>query len=162
VTKPSVHAILSDLHRLLASYKKNDFIEASRYVGVSRAMKVTLRSLASEAESAPGGLDRPSNRRSNSGSSRNRLAGPSSERNQLLSLIRRSPLFESTHAMVKYAESIGLRLVPGPKESRERLAIKLVNLIQKLPEHEKSEVFNDLLKGRNSQTQGWIDVIKER
>ena len=55
---------------------------------------------------------------------------------------------------------LGLKLTASRKESREQLASKLVTLIEKLPDHKKSEVISDLLKGRNNQTQGWIDVTK--
>lgn len=162
MTKPSVHAILGELHKLLSAYGKGDFIEASKYVGVSRAMRHALRALALEAE--PGVEIGP--RRGRSGAtpsnSRSRATAPTSERAQILNLIRRSPLFATTHSILKYAERLGLHLSMNSKTSRERLAGKLVSLIESLPESRKSEVITDLLKGRNSQTQGWIDVIKER
>ncbi|HET9305302.1 MAG TPA: hypothetical protein VFO46_04680 [Candidatus Sulfotelmatobacter sp.] len=161
MTKSNVHAILGELHKLLATYKQADFVEASKYSGVSRAMKVALRTLAREAESTQDGSERAL-RRSGAGTLRGRSQGASSEKNQLLSLLRRAPFFESTTTLARYAESLGLRLMPRPKDSRERLAIKIVNFIAELPETKKSEIFNELLRGRNSQTQGWIEVIKER
>jgi hypothetical protein len=61
--------------------------------------------------------------------------------------------------MVGYASGLGLKLSPKPKEGRDRLAGRLSALIEKLPEQKKSEAINNLLDGRSSQTQGWIDVI---
>jgi len=160
VTKPNVHAILGELHKLLATYKASDFIEASNYGGISRSMKTALRTLAHEAEPNANNV---SQRRHNSQiapDSRNKATSIPSERLQFLNLIRRSQIFENTRSIVKFANSLGLRLTASPKDSRIRLVGRLISLIEKLPEQQKNNVINELLAGRNNQTQGWIDVIK--
>jgi hypothetical protein len=161
VTKSNVHAILGELHKLLATYRAADFIEASNYGGISRPMKAALRTLAHEAE--PDARDVSRHRvisTTVASNSRNRETSAPSERVRVLSLIRRSKIFESTRSLITYGNSLGLRLMAKPKDGRDRLASKLASLIEILPDHRKSEVISDLLAGRNNQTQGWIDVIK--
>lgn len=153
MTKSNVHAILGELHRLLSTYKSADFIEASNYGGNPRAMKAALRALASEAE--------PS-----ADTSRRRIVAwkrvtkVPDDKSQVRNLILRSKIFESYRSIVTYAERLGLSLRARPKESRERLANRLASLIETLPDHQKSKVIDELFAGRNSQTQGWIEVIK--
>lgn len=159
MTKSNVHAILGDLHRLLAMHKASDFIEASNYGGISRSMKAALRTLAHEAEPAAD-ISRRRVRSTVAPNPRSRTANAPGERSQILSLIRRSKIFESTRSLITYANSLGLRLTAKPKEGRDRLASRLTSLIETLPDQRRSEVIDDLLAGRNSQTQGWIDVIK--
>lgn len=159
MSKSGVHAILGELHKLLATYKSSDFIEASNYKGTSRLMRTVLRTLAHEAEPSAGNIVRRSFRVPIAHNYRSKQRNAPTERAQILNLIRRSKLFESTRSIVVYANNRGLRLVAKPKESKERLANRLCTLIEQLPEREKSEVISDLLGGKNSQTQGWIDLI---
>lgn len=163
MTKSSVHAILGELHRLLATYSAADFLEASRYVGSSAVLRLALRTLAREAEPGTSESSRQRPRLgAAAGKSRRRVLAAVGQREQLLNVIRHSAFFGSTRSLLAYVKNLGLRLPSSPKESRERLARKLVRLIEELPEPKRSDVISDLLRGRNSQTQGWIDVIKGR
>jgi hypothetical protein len=157
VTNSSVHAILGELHKLLGTYKTSDFLEASKYAGTSRHMRVALRFLAREAEP---GARYTTGQKTRSGNSSGGVI--IDERSQFLNLLRRSPFFDSTRSILEYASSIGFRLAASPKESRQRLASRLATLVEKLPEAKRREVIGDLLKERGNQTQGWIEVIKER
>lgn len=163
MAKFQIHAILSDLHRLLSSYRNSDFVEASRYSSVSKGMREVLRALAQEASS---GQQEPLPRNSNdrvAASIRNRSAhGPraSSNGDRILDAVRRSPHFGNNRAMVMFARSIGLKLQANPKDSRERVARRFAALITKLTQEKREEVISSLLSGRSTQTQGWIDVIK--
>lgn len=160
MTKPNTHAILADLHKLLSSYSTGDFLDASNYGGLPRAMREALRALAHEAESTT----------TNGSQRKNRTpVAPSSARRQkvqpapnfIVELIRRSPYFSSAATMVAYAKSVGLKLNLRPKESRERLAKRLAALISELPKAERDRAITEL-SGKPNQTQGWIDVIKSR
>jgi hypothetical protein len=143
VTNSSVHAILGELHKLLGTYKTSDFLEASKYAGTSRHMRVALRFLAREAEP---GARYTTGQKTRSGNSSGGVI--IDERSQFLNLLRRSPFFDSTRSILEYASSIG--------------SSRLATLVEKLPEAKRREVIGDLLKERGNQTQGWIEVIKER
>jgi hypothetical protein len=157
VSKAEVHAILGELHKLLATYTSKDFVEASNYAGTSVRLRSALRQLAKETEPSPRNRARGS--QPGSSHSRVRLLSPHNERNQVLNLIRRSKIYESTRSLIAYANQKGWRLSAKPKESKERLASRLCTLIEQLSDREKSDVISELLGGRNSQTQGWIDLI---
>lgn len=160
MTKSNTHAILADLHKLLSSYSTGDFLDASNYGDLPSAMREALRALAHEADSsATNGSQRK--RRTPNAPSKLGHQRVQPVPNYLVELIRRSPYFNSAAAMVAYAKSVGLKLNLRPKESRERLAKRLAVLISELPEAERDDVLTEL-SGKNSQTQGWIDVIKSR
>lgn len=162
MTKPSVHAILADLHRLLSTYRSVDFLDASSYAGIPRPMREALRSLAKEAPVTVDGNSRIAGATTRSRSDRKKLPKSRDKSPNLLSLIRRSPYFKSTSSMISYAENMGLKLLVRPKESRERVARRLASLIDALPEYKRSQSIDELLSGKNDQTQGWIEVIKNR
>ena len=56
-----IHAILSELHRLLGEYRAPDFVSASEYKGTPPNLKDALRSLARECGPQPRleGAERP-------------------------------------------------------------------------------------------------------
>jgi hypothetical protein len=163
VAKLRIHGILGDLHRLLSQYSASDFIEASSYSGISRRMRDVLRFLAHEADSD--GSVAPL--RASHGEERVRFVGQhmrtarvNNEQGRTLSAVLRSPHIRSNRDMVMFARSIGLKLQANPKDSRERVARRLAALLERLPEEKKEEAIANLLLGRSTQTQGWIDVIK--
>ena len=163
MTKPSVHAILADLHKLLSTYRSVDFVDASNYVGIPRPMREALRALAQEAPSVVDGSSRNMDAAaSKPRSDRKRAKKPHGESPNLLDLIHRSQYFKSTASMVNYADSIGVKFSVRPKESRERVARRLASLINELPDSKKAQIARELFNGKNSQTQGWIEVIKNR
>jgi hypothetical protein len=159
VVKSNVHAILGELYKLLGTYSADDFRQTSNYVGTPRSLKTALRSLANEADASATNVGRKTLTRAMTERPRPDSPRAKNERMRILSLIRRSPVFASTSSIVTFANNLGLKLSPNAKEGRERLAGRLTSLIETLPEQMKNEVLS-LLGGRNSQTQGWLDVIK--
>jgi hypothetical protein len=161
MTRPSVHALLAEFHKLLSSYQSSDFLDASKYVGTSGPLRDALRALAREApvERQP---NAPIQHRQEGKARNTRKSGRNGQRDSttLLAAIRRSPYFKSTAAMADFAHSMGLDLTIRAKESRDRVARRLVALINKLPEGEKDRLIDDFLAKKNNQTQGWIDVIR--
>jgi hypothetical protein len=66
----------------------------------------------------------------------------------------------SVGSLRSFASNRGLKLDIRPKESKERFARRLSNLLTTLPESRKNQILADLLGEVSSQTQGWINVIK--
>jgi hypothetical protein len=154
MTKPSVHALLAELHKLLSTYRAVDFLDASNYAGTPRHLREALRALAQEAPRGVNGTQNEKARPERKKGGNGRRESPN-----LLALIRRSPYFKSTSSMIKFAEGIGLKLPVRAKESRDRVARRLISLIDELPDAKKDQVVDDLLGRKNNQTQGWIEVI---
>lgn len=161
----NTHAILSDVYRILSTYSASDLNSASGYDCVAPSVAEALRALAREAERASGGPSRQET------GHRSRARGPhdggrSTEIPELLhkshiaDLIRRSVRFDSTGSILAYARDIGLRIEMRPKDSKERVARRLAEAIDKAPEPRRGQILGGLLRGADSQTQGWIDVIK--
>jgi hypothetical protein len=134
-------------------------MDASNYAGIPRAMREALRALSREAPSIVEGNSSPEKK---SPIGRKRSVNHRGETSYTLNLIRRSPHYRSTSNMVDYANNIGLKLSIKPKESRDRVARRLASLINGLPDYSKNLIIDDLLMQKNNQTQGWIDVIKNR
>lgn len=156
----NVHAILSDLHRLLSAYEREDFVRASRYPGLSRSLKDALTALASEASGAlaasptqrRGARESPETSNLNSNISENKSA--------LTNSILKSSYGASVGSLRSFISNRGLKLDIRPKESKERIARRLSHLLTTLPESKRNQIFADLLGEVSSQTQGWINVIK--
>ena len=163
MAKLQIHGILSDLHKLLASYRAPDFVAASEHPGVSPRLREALQALAREADSEQRTDPTRSPNRERVLRPRNshaELGHPKAGGGNVLEAVRQSPHYESSRGLVMYARSMGLRLEANPKDSRERLARRLAALIEKMPAEKKDEAVANLLLGRSTQTQGWIDVIK--
>jgi len=155
-----VHAILSDLHRLLSAYEREDFVRASRYPGLSRPLKDALTALASEAPGAPASSPTP---RRGGGESRETSKMNSNISENISALgdsILKSSYGASVGSLRSFISSRGLKLDIRPKESKERIARRLSHLLTTLPESRRNQIFADLLGEVSSQTQGWINVIK--
>jgi hypothetical protein len=155
-----VHAILSDLHRLLSAYERDDLVRASRYPGLSRPLKDALTALASEAPAAPAS---PPIQRRKSGESRETSTLNSDIWKKQLALadsILKSSYGTSVGSLRSFISNRGLKLDIRPKESKERIARRLSHLLTTLPESKRNQIFADLLGEVSSQTQGWINVIK--
>jgi len=158
----NLHAILSDLHRLLSTYRSEDFLEASKYPGLGRPLKDTLLSLASEAREEAKQSANQKKRTvvdQKSGDLGNTTA-LDSDKASLAELILRSHYGAAVSSMVSFANSYGLKLQTRPKESRERVAKRLATLMTNLPDGKKGQAAAELIAKASSQTQGWINVIK--
>ena len=156
-----VHAILSDLHRLLSAYEREDFVRASRYPGLSRPLKDAITALASEA---PTGAHVPSLSRRKGTNESSGIPNLGSEISGNISVLAESILKssygESVGSLLGFASNRGLKLDVRPKESKERIARRISHTLMALPESKRNQILADLLGGVSSQTQGWINVIK--
>jgi hypothetical protein len=164
VKNSNVHAILSDLHRLLSQYTRDDFTAASRYSGVSKTVRAVLLSLAREA-APPAGQDSTQARRREILQRGNSFERRSPSRqaattNEIADSILRSPRFHTSRAIVEYALAHGLTIQANPKDGRERLARRLAAAAESASDKQKSDLLAQLDLGGESQTQGWIGVIK--
>lgn len=162
---PNTHAILSELHKLLSTYNLNDFREAKNYSGISRNMREALDALCREAD--------PRRRIEHSkeqqipelrAKSRSISAEGSTTKldakDDILSAIRHSAYFENMRSLVSFCRNAGVRLQSRPKESKDKFAKRIANAIQLLPEGRREEVTSKLKSSIKSQTEGWIDVIR--
>jgi len=155
VNNPKVHGILGDIHRMLATYGKSDFLHASHYPGMPRSIRIALRALSHEADSS---LTETGQRKSSS--ARKQRGLPRTERQRILELLRRSVHFETTRALTIFARDVGIKINVNPKDGREKLASRIAGSIEKLPDNTRNRILDGLASPRDTQTQGWIDVIK--
>lgn len=160
----NIHAILSDVHRLLSQYAPDDFIAASRYPGVSDTIRSILVALAQEAgpsrHESISKLSRKNNSQENLDSKRRRNVHQPPSRNGIFDAILKSPRFATPRAILEYASAHGLIVRTKPKDGKERLARRLAAAIESAPESVRADIFAELNREKGSQTQGWIDVIK--
>jgi hypothetical protein len=159
-----IHAVLSEIYRLLSDYSAAELTRASEYGGITPHIGAALRSLAHEAERRPAGtskrpLDAGHRRPDSIGgepASREDLA----QKSGIVALLRRSQRFHSSQSILQFAREAGLDLAARPKESRDRLASRVASAILLAPEPRRSQILARLTNGSGSQTQGWIEVIK--
>jgi hypothetical protein len=78
----------------------------------------------------------------------------------IVNMIHRSQRFDNNWSILQFAKEAGLRVLARPKESRERLAKRVAEAIFLTPEPRRSQIVAQLAGDGDSQTQGWIDVIK--
>ena len=146
---------------MLGRYRKADFLEASRTPGVNVHIRAALRALAKELDSSSApSLTPPSNESPRRTSRKSASEDWRREGSSVLALVTRSPYFDSNQALIELADDLGFKLNAKPKDSRERLARRLAAYIESLPSETRDRVLSDLLARRNSQTHGWVNVIK--
>ena len=161
----NVHATLSDVHRLLSTHTSEDFARASEYQGLTPHLREALRSLSREAGKAPSAREsrEPVDKRPRT------LAGKVGRQNTpsglaqkptLVSLLQQQPRFASTQSLLQFAKELGLAIEPRHKEGRERLASRVADAILQQTIQRQSQIVGKLIGGAESQTQGWINVIK--
>lgn len=160
----NVHAILSDVHRLLSQYAPDDFVAASRYSGVSNTVRSILLALAREAgpsrQQSPRELGRRHGLQQSVDSKRRPAVRQPPTTAAIVDAILKSPRFANTRAVLEYASAHGLNLRAKPKDGKERLARRLAAAIDSASEPLRSDLLAGLDREKGSQTQGWIDVIK--
>jgi hypothetical protein len=164
VRNSNVHAILSDVHRLLSQYAPDDFVAASRYSGVSDTIRSVLLALASETgasrQQSVDELRRREDLKRHPDDKRRPSLRQQATRGRILDAILTSPRFANPRAILDYASMRGLKIQAKPKDGKERLARRLVAAIESAPEQVRSDALVGLEREKGNQTQGWIDVIK--
>ncbi len=161
----NVHATLSDVHRLLSTHTPEDFARASEYHGLTPHLQEALRALSREASKASVIKE---SRRSSSNKlgdrartkERQDTTSARTERSSLVSMLQQQPRFASTQSILRFAKELGLGIEPRHKESRERLAGRVADAILQQTAQRQSQIVGKLIGGGDSQTQGWINVIK--
>jgi hypothetical protein len=158
---PKVHAILSEVYRLLGNYTATEFAEASRYSNIAQPVRDALRALSREASSdAPSGRTEHGQPRPDPAATRTRPSGDASSIHEVANAIHQAQRFSSTQAILQFAKEAALSVPPRPKESRERLARRVAEAIFLTREPRRSQIIARLSGEGDSQTQGWIDAIK--
>jgi hypothetical protein len=162
----NIHATLSDLHRLLSTHTSEDFARASEYHGLTPHLREALRALSRET-----GKTSVSKELRESRSNRLRGLVRKAERPEdttsgltqkpsLVSMLQQQPRFASTQSILQFAKELGLNIEPRHKESRERLANRVADAILQQTIQRQSQIVGKLISGAESQTQGWLNVIK--
>lgn len=153
-----IHAVLSEMYRLLSDYSATDFISASEYKGTPPNLRDALRALARECDHRP---QRESQERTSRRPAGRKRAMDRQETNgrAILGAILHSERFKTARSITDFAEELGLSVAARPKDGRDRLARRLAQAISAQPEPTRSEIVAGLSRGAD-QTQGWIDVIK--
>jgi len=163
VKNSNVHAILSDVHRLLSQYAPDDFVAASRYCGVSDTIRSVLLALASETGPSRQQSVNELRRRKDQEYLDDKRRPPlrqSPTRDRILEAILKSPRFANSRAILAYASMHGLNIHAKPKDGKVRLARRLAAAIESASEQVRADMLVKLEGEKGNQTQGWIDVIK--
>lgn len=160
----NVHAILSDVHRLLSQYAPDDFVAASRYSGVSDTIRSVLLALASETgpsrQQSVNELRRREDLKQHPDDKRQPSLRQPPTKDRILDAILKSPRFANSRAIVDYASVYGFNIQAKPKDGKERVARRLAAAIESAPDHVRADMLVGLEREKGNQTQGWIDVIK--
>jgi hypothetical protein len=164
MNRSNVHAILSEIYRLLGDYLAADLIQASEYRGITPDLKQALRALAREA--GPPSRRQPkrsTSRRSPPADSAGASAQPADQparASDVADVIRLSKRLDSNPAILQFAKDVGLKIMPRPKESRRRLAKRVAEAISLVPQAQRAQILEQLSGDVDRQTQGWLDAIK--
>jgi hypothetical protein len=161
----NVHATLSDVHRLLSTHTSEDFARASEYHGLTPHLQEALRALSREAGKTS--VFKESRASSSNGprdlarkAERQDTTSGLTQKPSLVSMLQQQPRFASTQSILQFSKEIGLSIEPRHKESRERLASRVADAILQQTVQRQSQIVGKLIGGAESQTQGWINVIK--
>jgi hypothetical protein len=160
---PNIHAILSELHKLLSTYSAKDFRDARNYSGLSRPMRAALDALCRESLPKNKLEDQRHDRLdSNSVAVRRVTAGPLAfeTKEDLFAAIQHSAFYGRINLLANYAREVGVKVQPRPKESKDKFARRLAAALLLLPEVRRAKAIADLKSVMKSQTEGWIDVIR--
>lgn len=154
------HYLISEVHRLLSVASAKDFVGASKLC-TSESIRRALEALANEHLG-----ERPSRKetRLSSRASRPDSAGGQQlalqDDDELLSQVMRSPRFVSRQGLLRFAQAHQLPLPVETKDSRRRLAKRLIKQIKAMPTDKRTRALDDLLSSNGRQTEGWVEVMK--
>lgn len=154
------HTLLSELHRLLGSYTREDFLDASRYKGVGIGMRDILLVLANEAhsEASQGSESEHERAMRVSHTPRDPVSADSAE--AIAVLILGSEYGVSTARLTQLASILKLPLERRTKDSRVRFANRIARALQALPNSAREAAIERIRRARPNQTRGWLNVIK--
>jgi len=164
--KNILHDIFSELHHLLSIASTDDLMAASKYHGASKHMRRALEALAQESLSTshrePARIGETNNVKQGSLNSNDQ--NPRRERvwnlDAILKAIVASPRFSSKAGIKDFARTNNLRLEIRARDSRVDAARKLSRSILEIPIDRRSEILTLIAEKPDTQTQGWVDVIK--
>jgi len=164
-----LHSILGQLHSLLAMAQPEDLDRAGRLPSISPFMREALRSLAKERASrsredrqvkevSPESKRGDVTTQSLFPSVRARRVGRDIE--QILQLVLGSPRLSTKAVLGSFARAMGLEIKLQKKESWRRTARKLAKAIAMAPQDVRLRSIDAILASRDTQTQGWVEVIR--
>jgi len=162
MTPKKAHALLSDLHALLANYEAVDFMDAARFSPeLASALKILSKKtgLDGVVAVASSGTDSPTEK------ARRRAPGHSSsytDADEIRAILSQTVQAESTASIVALGKKLGFSIPASPKDSRDRALRRLSSAIASLGRDRRTQVMSQALRNANSQTQGGVDVIKGR
>jgi hypothetical protein len=165
-----LHAILGQLHSLLSSADAEDFTRASTARHMSPFLRAALRSLAKERRHGRDGKrllrDIRSARTQESGSrvadlTKDRPLKGNGKESQFLALLKGCSHLSDKEALRRFVESIQLGVKVSAKDGLPRAMSKVARAIAVAPEETRQKTMDALAAGPDSQTQGWVNVIRK-
>jgi len=75
-------------------------------------------------------------------------------------MILQARRLSTVQSILQFAREAGLAVQARPKEGRDRLAKRVAEAIMAAREPRRSQIIAQLAGNGESQTQGWIDAIK--
>jgi hypothetical protein len=168
--EPKLHAILGHIHSLLSVARPEDFERASRLRGVSPFMREVLRALARERnygsrkDGEDGGLPRKTQRERKVTpwpGEHARVPVARGKEDQVLALILQSSRLSKKADVENFARAMGLVINVRRKDAWRRAIRKLATAIAMAPDEVRKRSMDALMASRDSQTQGWVNVIRK-
>ena len=165
----STYQILAVIYDLIGEHETQSFVDAGKNRGVSPNIRRALLALAEEARFAESAVSaRPMQRRKkNSGEHRHRNELPNLSpdlpveryRENLLDFLTNTRHFRVRSQLVDFVHHLGYPMDFDAKDSRQRVAKKLVSFALKEPELRQA-ISDTVTRGESSQTQGWLKLIR--
>jgi hypothetical protein len=157
------HALLSDLHALLANYEAGDFVDAACFSPELATALTILSAKTGLSEKAISPQATVSNTTRGSERSQSKERRPKfSTPQDVTDLLNRTEYVESAASIIALGKKLGISVSTNPKDGKARLLRRLSNAIASLPKERRAQILSEIVKGSSSQTQGWIDVLKGR
>jgi len=155
----SFNALLSDIYRILSLYDADDFVEASRSRRVDPLLKDVLRALARSARIGGGSKERVQR---NVQSLYRSESDNGDIHSDLLEVITKVISDASADKVIEIFGRNGALIEKRPKESKDRLAKRLVSVANLIGSSRRRKLLGDLADASGSQTAGWINVLRNR
>ena len=87
---------------------------------------------------------------------------PDISEEQVYEVVMSSPKLSTKKGILSFADDCNLDVKISSKDSKARAARKLARAIALAAPRHRVDVIGALIKGHDSQTQGWVEVIRKR
>jgi hypothetical protein len=157
------HALLSDLHALLANYETAEFADAATFspeLATALTILSTKTGLSKKAISPQATISSQSrgDERPRAYERKPKFATPE----EVSEFLSRTEYVESAASLVALGKRLGISVATNPKDGKARLLRRVSNAIASSSKERRAQILSEIRKGSSSQTQGWIDVLKGR